>query len=637
MRRIHFVFSKLKYNFDTLLARGLFPQVVWLALILIGGVFSAACLIWFFQIGGPQFFPEVFWLTMLHAIDAGAAKDIKGPFSRVIVLLAVTFFGIFTFSALVALVNNAIRSRLDTLRRGRSKVIERGHLVIYGWSRIVIPIVQQISMATLYSGRSSIVIYGDYDQASMEAELIYGPLKVEKTRVVCRSGATSDLNGPVITSADTARSVIVVGSDGKDHDIDVVKAVLAVVNNPFVPVTCPIVAAVREPQNVDLLKIASRNRVEVILIAELIGHLIARMALRAGLPPVYRELLDFEGSEFYLDRSPSPRLCGKSFYELMFAFDTSTLVGICKAKHGHNVSLLPPRTDLLEPGDWLVLVAEDKTKIMVDGIEQPQFDGDALAIMNVDSRERKPMRSLILGANHSLPVIVSDLAQLMPDGSTLHVATSAELSERIMDNIRRGVNPRCDLKFSHGDLTDRLLLDKLLQTQYESIIIVGDYDLEESHESDTTTLATLLQLRDILERQPNIRTSIVTEMRDPRNRLLAEAGRADDFVVSEEIISLMLSQLSENVYLAKIFEKLFSFSEIEIDILPVENYVKLQRSVTFFDVTEAAARRSEVALGYRLAAEATNLPNHGVYINPAKSKPISFQATDKIIALCRRA
>ena len=53
-----------------------------------------------------------------------------------------------------------------------------------------------------------------------------------------------------------------------------------------------------------------------------------------------------------------------------------------------------------------------------------------------------------------------------------------------------------------------------------------------------------------------------------------------------------------------------------------------------FTVAEAASRRNEVALGYRLLAHAEEAArDYGVVISPRKSEMITFTAADKIVVL----
>jgi len=63
--------------------------------------------------------------------------------------------------------------------------------------------------------------------------------------------------------------------------------------------------------------------------------------------------------------------------------------------------------------------------------------------------------------------------------------------------------------------------------------------------ADARTLVTLLHLRDIEAKSGANRYSIVSEMLDVRNRELAEVTQADDFIVSENLTSLLVAQVTD--------------------------------------------------------------------------------------------
>lgn len=60
----------------------------------------------------------------------------------------------------------------------------------------------------------------------------------------------------------------------------------------------------------------------------------------------------------------------------------------------------------------------------------------------------------------------------------------------------------------------------------------------------------------------------MSEINDDANREIAEITRADDFVVSEKLISLLLTQLTEDRHLAAVFEDLFNPTSAEIYVKP---------------------------------------------------------------------
>jgi len=171
---------------------------------------------------------------------------------------------------------------------------------------------------------------------------------------------------------------------------------------------------------------------------------------------------------------------------------------------------------------------------------------------------------------------------------------------------------------------------------YNQVIILCYSDLLDQQAADARTLITLLHLRDIAEKTGG-KFRVVSEMLDVRNRELAEVTRADDFIVSNKLVSLILAQVSENKELNAVFADIFDPEGSEIYLKPAGNYVALGQPISFYTVVEAARRRGEVAIGYRqhvFAEDATKA--HGVVVNPDKSNSIAFEPDDRIIVLAEQ-
>ncbi|HWW74446.1 MAG TPA: hypothetical protein VNZ44_03570, partial [Pyrinomonadaceae bacterium] len=140
-------------------------------------------------------------------------------------------------------------------------------------------------------------------------------------------------------------------------------------------------------------------------------------------------------------------------------------------------------------------------------------------------------------------------------------------------------------------------------------------------------------LRDI-ERKKGEAYSVVSEMIDVRNRALAAVAKADDFIVSDELTGLLLTQVSENAELLEVFRDLFDADGSEIYLKPAENYVEPGREVNFYTVAESARRRGETAIGYRLERHANDSARaYGVRVNPPKSETVTFRPEDKVVVL----
>ena len=105
------------------------------------------------------------------------------------------------------------------------------------------------------------------------------------------------------------------------------------------------------------------------------------------------------------------------------------------------------------------------------------------------------------------------------------------------------------------------------------------------------------------------------------NRELAEVARADDFIVSARVLSLLLAQIAETPDLADVFRDLFDADGAEIYLRDAGEYVALDREIGFATLQAAAQARDEVALGYRVAARANDAAAaYGVVLNPARER-----------------
>ena len=129
--------------------------------------------------------------------------------------------------------------------------------------------------------------------------------------------------------------------------------------------------------------------------------------------------------------------------------------------------------------------------------------------------------------------------------------------------------------------------------------------------------------------------NIVSEMLDDRNRELAEVTQADDFIVSDKLISLMLSQVSARTSSSPRSSTSCSRADgAEIYLRPAEQYVTPghERRLLHGDRGGPPPRRDRDRLPDRgeRAQRATSV--YGVRVNPLKTER-TFTAGDKIIVL----
>lgn len=423
--------------------------------------------------------------------------------------------------------------------------------------------------------------------------------------------------------------------EGDDPDPEVIKSILALTNNPNRrPEPYHIVAELAELRNVEVARMVGKEEAQLIATSDLISRIVVQTSRQSGLSVVYIELLDFGGDEIYFQEEPG--LVGRTFAEALHAYEETALMGI-RFRDG-RVQLLPPLDTRIGPGDKLIAISEDDDTVRLSGRTgdwsdlEKMLEIDVAAIQTAPVAEKRAERTLLLGWNERGAMIINELDKYVAPGSELVLVAEFDgLGDRVAQECGELTNQK--LVVRTADTTDRRILDGLGVPDFDQVIILCYSGVMEFQEADAKTLITLLHLRDMAEKGWHD-FRIVTEMLDARNRELAEVTQADDFIVSNKLMSLILAQVSENKELAAVFADLFDPEGAEVYLKPAKNYVAIGRPVSFHTVVEAAVRRGEVAIGYRHEALSKDASKaYGVVVNPKKSERITFAENDRIIVL----
>jgi len=521
-----------------------------------------------------------------------------------------------------------LNSRLENLQRGRSFVVEENHTVILGWNEKVFTIVRELCIANQNKEDACIVIMGEIDTVSvMESISEKLPSKCT-TKIVCRNGSPIDQISLNILNLNAAKSIIVISPLSDDPDAEVIKTCLAILRNPnrhnkdF-----HIVAELREAKNLSVAKIVGGNEVEWVLSENIIAKMIAQTCFQPGLSTIFTDLMDFGGDEVYFYSHPG--LVGKTFGETLHLFEKNAVLGLLKSNE--SPILNPPMETIIEDEDKIFLLAEDDDQIFLSNYTKDLIDFGS--IRNFNSLSDKPQNILIIGWNSRANQLLLEMDHYIPKDSQIQILITNSLVVNIdcMKNLKL-IN--ADVKILSGITIDRNLLNSLDLSNFDHIILLSFSDRLSQQTADSKTLITLLHLRDIASNVDGCHYSILTEMLDVRNLELAEVTKADDFIVSERFISLLLSQISERKALGGVFEDIFNSNGSEIYLKSAHNYVELDKEVNFYTIVESARRRNEVAIGFRTGKDATNRKaNYGIVLNPHKLEMKSFSDDDEIIVL----
>ena len=308
---------------------------------------------------------DILWGNLMRTLDPGTMGGDTGWAFRIFMLI-ITIGGLIIVASLIGIISGAFDSKVEELRKGRSRVLENDHTVILGWSSKVFPIINEICVANESRGKSAIVILADRDKVEMEDDI-----KAQVPR--SRSAARADEDHRALrrpdeprrargrrTSTPPAASSCSAPEDDDDPDSAVIKTTLAVTNNPKrKDGEYHIVGELQDPGNLEAARLVGHDEAHWVLANDLISRIMVQTCRQSGLSVVYSELLDFDGAEIYF--SEQPTLVGKTFFDAQLAFADSMVIGHRAGRQGDCSTRHP--TPSSRHGDSLIVIAEDDDAI----------------------------------------------------------------------------------------------------------------------------------------------------------------------------------------------------------------------------------------------------------------------------------
>lgn len=621
--------QRARYLFESTLSSGTLPVILALAAVTLALIAVATVVMVVAGIetsAAPESTAvEDAWLTLMRTLDPGTMSgDIGWPFR--LVSLGATLTGILVVSSLIGLIATAIDRKVEDLRRGRSPVIVDDHTLILGWSPKVPTLVSELVVANENVRRAHVVVLASMDKREMEDAIRTRVPDTRTTTVICRTGHPSELHDLDLVNAAGAKSIIVVSPESESPDAEVIRATLAL-QSLRIDESTPIVVELVEARRAAVLRTVTHDRVSTVASTEVIARIAAQICRYRGLSEVFQELLDFDGDEIYFQ--VQPRLAGHTFGTAVLSHRTSSVIGLRRGDG--TIEICPPAGTIVNDGDSVIAISEDDDTIVLDDTLAEHPASAERVLHEPPATEHL----LVLGWNQLGSQILGNLDPYLAPGSTALVVFDPEhTSSRNAPCLEQ--LDRLSITVEEADVTEPHVLDELVERRsFDHVIVLCHRRHMTTIESDAQALVTLLLVRESLHRIMPLdhQPGVVTELLDVHDVEIAPANGADDFIVSERLTGLMLSQLSENIELEQVFRAFFRPDGAEIAARPLDRYVDPSRRFTVRELTEQVLRGGDLLIGVR------HVRNDGrvdVIVNPAKDQLLEPGPADEVIVVGRR-
>ncbi len=587
--------ERLRYRFDNVLARGTTAALAWLGVVTFGAVLFSALLLSLFGVtftgSENSGLLEDFWQSLLRILDTGTMAGDVG-WGRRILALVVTLFGLLIAGTLIGIIAAGVEDRIASMRRGRSTVIESGHVVILGGSSRIPVIIEQLILANAERGPNTIVVLSPNDPTELRRSVLDAAPDHLKTRVVYRFGDPRVRADLALARIGDARGVVVL-PESEGDDVSVIQTVLAVTGELGSTPEVPVVVEVADPVTAERLVNACGPMLHPIVTAQAVARTGAFALRQRGLSKVVTELTDFHGCDLHV--TAWPQLLGVRFEEIVGRFSNARPLGIARADGRFELDPHPDST--LGDGDQLVLIADDLERIEVAEAPLRLQRGQVTELGVAEVEEH----ILVVGWNPLGPQLIGGWAAATSPSSSVEVAFDPRLIEQ-GDVVVPDLD--IDVRISPSFECASLEPDRTPTT----IVVLG-YSAIDRAEADARTMLDVMHLQRRCAQEGHAPRLVVQMLDDERTDLAVLSG-PDDLVISSALGSQLIAQLIEQperrAVLLELYGGIASIRMVRCDRLG------LVGAVTMGDIVTAAYAVGALAIGWRRTVDGSVVLNADV-------------------------
>ena len=649
--KFNYPFSmRIRYRIDNFMSKG--SSSIFLALLALFMVGFLVMVI--FRVIANYLIPdetlsswmEIPWRVYVAVMEGSAAEtDGDSNWAAKMSSIIGVMIGLILFSSMVAFITSVFEAKLAELQRGRSIVLEKDHTLILGFGDRIIEIIRELIEANESEPDAAIVILAEDDKESMDNMIRDNISDFVTTRVITRSGVVTNIKNLKKVMAEQAKSIIIMNSaaswmpkeERKLADALVLKSIMSIIAVCDGEEHPSIICEIHSDRDRDLAENISNGTVKALNEVSVLSRMIAQLALsRNGLSVVYSDMVGFDGNEFYFYQPDEGWGGPLTFGDSTHRFKSSTPMGIHNA-NGEIILNPPPETSISD-NDELIVFAEDDSTIFY--FKEPVYNAGVSEIPQTTMSLRE-QRVALLNWTPKTGIIMEKLCSYLPAGSELctYVPEINEEMESFKENLL-SIYPELNISLNQMDFNDLNKLNEIDPQSFDSLLILspGGATIEEM---DAFVISLLIRIRQILRNSGKRQwPKLITEVMDSENIDIILNSGVEDFMVSNQFVSQIMAQVSEEPLALDVYDDLFQAEGSELYIKPISYYFpfdgKESITVAYGECVHAAQLRGEVILGAQLHPRQKEKDKmFGISLIPDKNQEFTFTKEDGLIALAK--
>ncbi len=588
----------ISYRFDSLMSYG--NIAVTMVLIIIGfiGVVVVTTIIF---IEAPEItnssLSETLWLSFMRILDPGnvATDPEYKNMTFLIVTTLATFFGLALISTYIGLVSGSFSLRIEKLREGNTKVLDKNHILILGFNEITLSIIRNIQKNKGKKDKITIVILSNKSRKDMEDKILEAGISTMYSNIICRTGELTSSVSLLNVGIVHASKIIIIGdSEGANFKVGMmVKSLLGSDEHNEIEV----MMVAEDEKDSLLMESLFSKRMKIYSNQESDFDAILKACSLKAYFKIYAILYGSKG-DYTFSLRQIKECNGKTFGDIVTAFTYSSVIGLIE----NNEILLNPNKDtMINASHKLIFIQQT-------GFE-PDYNGKILK--DNESEHKK----IDIGEN-----VVDIISNILIIGKS-----DQDVFSTLVKNKYPGINHSLIVQLDSDSIFKEI--DQSFKTkQIDMVVFLGDRNLPDTI-NDAICIQVLAYLESKYSRKEN-NYVIAARLNSPKNIKFAYDINVLDMVIENDLTkSIALDILDDAHMLSKVKQKVIQ-SEEKIKVISASK-VKSSHNSKIINLYHHCAMNDLVLIGYIKE----NAADVEIVINPNKNDHIHFSEDDLLVVI----
>ena len=559
----------IKYRIDRIFSKGLTHQLVVLVFVI---VIILAVVSIFMKLVFDYPITKGFWDSLMQFIDTGNISAVEANLGIVVTFLSVTFIGVCGWGLLIAMINNSLQDKISNLSRGNAFIMEKNHSIILGYGEEALTIIEEF-----INGRAKkIVLLSKTDTDSIKKRISFLNKK-RKVDIIVRQGNPNIIENLKLLNIEKASSISVIN----DNDADSIKILLSlkmIYNeakkkseniNPM-----NICVLVNNKNSIELIKSIEEENfiIHIVYKYGILYKLIAQSIIYTGLSSVYEELFSYEGPDIkieYKHNHSNSKFVDVASKYLSDTIDSKVLLGIIKDK----------KSDITNSD---CKIKSEYKELYIPNPNYKIIENDKLVVLYTNYTE-----------NEKKLDISKHIAEKTSNKNNILLICNDKQSNELIDTIKSYNNEEetniIQINYDKIDYKSDFISKKLNEEKITKIILIS-----EDVETDIKAINTLLIIRQVIKEE-NHHIPVLSLINSIENRDLIRSDDLRDFIVSGNLIGMLMAHASFNPDMLYIFNELLSEDGKDIII----NKYNIGHVNKFKDTYLKLLNNNEIIIGYK--------------------------------------